>query len=240
MTLLLVRNFENFRYMVLNKASEVTIESFMNEVVAQPAMPNRTQRRVSRTRNRLLKAAASVFAEVGMDAATIEMITQRADLGKGTFYRHFADKNAIVDVLIGQYVDDLLRSVTQAAREPHSLREALGGLVDGHMEYFLSHPDEYALLFQGRKLVRLEHGWVSDVDRPYEDYLGRIEELIRPFLPVPLCDLRMRQLSHAIAGFVSGFLSFAMITMEPQAVRESIEPMRGAFLNGVIGFIERS
>jgi len=63
----------------------------MNDVVAEPDMPNRTQRRASKTRNRLLKAALSVFAEVGTDATTIEMITQRADLGKGTFYRHFAD-----------------------------------------------------------------------------------------------------------------------------------------------------
>jgi AcrR family transcriptional regulator len=226
--------------MVLNKASEVTIQSFVNEVVAQSAILNRMQRRVSKTRNRLLKAASSVFAEVGTDAATIEMITQRADLGKGTFYRHFVDKNEIVEVLVDQYVDDLLRAVTQAAREPHSLREALGGLVDGHVEYFLGHPDEYALLFHGRTLMRLEPGQGCDADRPYENYLSRIEELVQPFLPVPLGDLRMRQLSHAIAGFMSSFLSFAMITMEPQAVRNSIEPMRGAFLNGVIGFIERS
>ena len=226
--------------MVLNKTSDVTIKSFVNEVVAQPEMPNRTQRRVSRTRNRLLKAASSVFAEVGTDAATIEMITQRADLGKGTFYRHFVDKGEIVEVLIEQYVDDLLKAVTQAAREPHSLREALDGLVDGHVEFFLSHPDGYALLFQGRTLVMADHRLTCDVDRPYENYLSRIEELVRPFLPVPVGDVKIRRLSNAIAGFVSGFLSFAMITMEPQAVRESIEPMRGAFLRGVIGFIERS
>jgi hypothetical protein len=51
--------------------------------------------------------------------------------------------------------------------------------------------------------------------------------------------MKIRRLACAIEGFVSGFLSFAMITMEPQAVRESIEPMRGAFLSGVVGFMER-
>ncbi len=211
----------------------------MNEVVTQPDTPNRSQRRASKTRNRLLKAALSVFSEIGTDAATIEMITQRADLGKGTFYRHFADKNEIVGVLIEQCIDDLVEAVSQAAGEPHSLREALDGLVNGHMEFFLGHRDEYVLLFQGRMLLKLDRGLVCDLDQPYENYLNRIEELVRPFLPAPVDSVKVKRLACAIAGFVSGFLSFAMITMEPRVVRESIEPMRGAFLGGVVGFMER-
>lgn len=211
----------------------------MNNVVAQSDTPNRTQRRASKTRNRLLKAALSTFAEVGTEAATIEMITQRADLGKGTFYRHFADKNEIVGVLIEQCIDDLMEAMSQTASRPRSLREALDGLVNGHMEFFLNHPDEFILLFQGRMLLKLDRGLVCDIDQPFESYLSRIEELVRPFLPVPVDSVKIRRLACAIAGFVSGFLSFAMITMEPRTIRESIEPMRGAFLGGVIGFMER-
>lgn len=208
-------------------------------MVAQPDVPNRTQRRASKTRNRLLKAALSTFAEVGTEAATIETITQRADLGKGTFYRHFADKDEIVGVLIERCIDDLVEAISQSASEPHSLREALDGLVNGHMEFFLGHPDEYVLLFQGRMLLKLDRGLVCDIDRPYEDYLNRIEDLVRPFLPMPVDSVKIRRLACAIAGFVSGFLSFAMITMEPRMIRESVEPMKGAFLGGVVGFMER-
>jgi AcrR family transcriptional regulator len=211
----------------------------MNDVVAQSDTPNRTQRRASKTRNRLLKAALLIFAEVGTDATTIEMITQRADLGKGTFYRHFADKNEIVGVLIEQCIDDLMEAISQAAGHPQSLREALDGLVNGHMEFFLSHPDEFVLLFQGRMLLKLDRGMVGDIDRPFENYLKRIEEVVRPYLPAPVDSVKIRRLACAIAGFVSGFLSFAMITMEPRMIRESIEPMRGAFLGGVVGFMER-
>jgi AcrR family transcriptional regulator len=211
----------------------------MNDVVAQPDMPNRTQRRASKTRNRLLKAALAVFAEAGTEAATIEMITQRADLGKGTFYRHFPDKNAIVQVLVERCIEDLLAAISQASGRPQSLQEALDGLVNGHMDFFLSHPEEYILLFQGRMLLKLERGIVYEIDRPFENYLDRIEESVRPFLPIPVDNVKIRRLACAIAGFVSGFLSFAMITMEPQMIRESVEPMRSAFLGGVVGFMER-
>jgi AcrR family transcriptional regulator len=208
-------------------------------MVTQPDSPNRTQRRASKTRGRLLKAALSVFAETGTDAATIEMITQRADLGKGTFYRHFADKNEIIGVVIEQCVDDLVDAISRTAGQPRSLQEALDGLINGHVEFFLGRQDEYVLLFQGRVLLRLDREVASDIEQPYVTYLQRVEESVRPFVPQPVDGLKVRRLACAVAGFVSGYLSFAMITMEPQAIRESMEPMRGAFLSGMVGFMER-
>lgn len=217
----------------------MTKQSHMNEEVAEPEVPNRTQRRASKTRTRLLKAALSVFAETGADATTIEEITQRADLGKGTFYRHFADKNEIVGILIEQCVNDLIEAISRTAGQPHSLPGALDGLVNGHVEFFLGRQEEYLLLFQGRVLLRLDRTVANDLEQPYVAYLQRVEELVRPFVPQPVDSLKVRRLACAVAGFVSGYLSFAMITMEPQAIRESMEPMRGAFLNGMIGFMER-
>lgn len=214
----------------------------MNDMVTQPDSQNRTQRRASKTRNRLLKAALAVFAETGTDAATIEEITQRADLGKGTFYRHFADKNEIIGVLIEQCVDDLVEAISRTAGQPRSLQEALDGLVNGHVEFFLSHQEEYILLFQGRVLLRLDRQLANEIEQPYVAYLQRVEALVRPFVPQradPSVPDKVRRLACAVAGFVSGYLSFAMITMEPQAIRDSMEPMRGAFLSGMVGFMER-
>ena len=107
------------------------------------------------------------------------------------------------------------------------------------MEFFLGHPAGFIVLFQGRMLLKLDRGLVYDIDRSYKGYLTRIEELVLPFLPIPVDEVKIRRLACAIAGFVSGFLSFAMITMEPKTVRESIEPMKGAFLGAVVGFMER-
>jgi AcrR family transcriptional regulator len=177
---------------------------------------------------------------VGTDAATIEMITQRADLGKGTLYRHFADKDEMVSVLVEQCISDLLEAISQTVHQPHSLHEALDGLVNGHAEFFLSRREEYIMLFESRMLLKLDGGLAPSVERLYGDYLCRIEELLRPFLPDQVDDVKLQCLACAVAGFVSGFLSFAMITMDPQAVKESMEAMRVAFLGGVMGLVERS
>ena len=50
-----------------------------------------------RTRERLLAAAADVFAEHGFDGSSIDEITARAGFSRGAFYSNFTDK---IDLLI--------------------------------------------------------------------------------------------------------------------------------------------
>jgi AcrR family transcriptional regulator len=57
--------------------------------------PTRSDRRMVRNRKALLDAAEKLIAEKGFDHATIDEITEIADLAKGTFYNHFKDKNEI-------------------------------------------------------------------------------------------------------------------------------------------------
>ena len=57
---------------------------------------NRHQRRRLRTKKQLEQAAKECLLENGYDALTIQDIVDRADLGRGTFYLHFHDKEEIV------------------------------------------------------------------------------------------------------------------------------------------------
>ncbi len=72
---------------------------------AQPGTPSlepspdgagRRERRRVETRERLYEAAMTLLSERDFEAVTIEMITEAADVGKGTFFNHFANKEAIV------------------------------------------------------------------------------------------------------------------------------------------------
>lgn len=65
-------------------------------------------RRRENTRARLLAAAHEVFAEVGLDGASVEMICDRADYTRGAFYSNFSSK----DELFGELVQDVCRRET--------------------------------------------------------------------------------------------------------------------------------
>ena len=79
------------------------------------AAATRGARRKSRTRERLLDAALTVFVRRGYDGATTTEMATVADLGVGTFYCHFRDKRAAFEglaqrasrTMLGRWLDAL-------------------------------------------------------------------------------------------------------------------------------------
>lgn len=71
----------------------------------------RLSRKKARTRADLLLAARKVFAARGFHEASIAEITQEADLGVGTFYLHFHDKDEIFNTLLGEGLHDIREQV---------------------------------------------------------------------------------------------------------------------------------
>ena len=48
------------------------------------------------TRERIYDAAMKLFSEKNFESVTIEMITESADVGKGTFFNYFENKEAVI------------------------------------------------------------------------------------------------------------------------------------------------
>jgi AcrR family transcriptional regulator len=57
---------------------------------------SRRQRKGQETKERLFDAAMTLLEQRDFDAVTVEMITEAADVGKGTFFKYFARKEAVV------------------------------------------------------------------------------------------------------------------------------------------------
>ena len=65
---------------------------------SRPAAPVSARR--AQTRERLMAAATTVFAERGVNGASVEEICETAGFTRGAFYSNFADKDALVLALI--------------------------------------------------------------------------------------------------------------------------------------------
>ena len=61
---------------------------------------NRPDRRIQRTRQALRKALMELIKEKGYDSISVEEITERANLGRATFYLHYKDKE---DLLVDEF-----------------------------------------------------------------------------------------------------------------------------------------
>lgn len=60
------------------------------------------QQRTLKTRASLVTAAQEIIDEVGYEALRTEEVVKRAKVAKGTFFAHFPDKDALLDLLIGE------------------------------------------------------------------------------------------------------------------------------------------
>lgn len=99
--------------------------------------PERATRSRGNTRQRLLDAAAAVFAEIGVDAASVEMVTERAGFTRGAFYSNFESKDELFFELISSVSDLKLLAVSERVREigeddlrTMSVEEILGRILD--------------------------------------------------------------------------------------------------------------
>jgi AcrR family transcriptional regulator len=70
-----------------------------------------------RNRRRILRAAAEVFTERGLDA-TLDDVARHAGVGVGTVYRRFPDKDALVEELFTERIDALVRDTEKACAAP--------------------------------------------------------------------------------------------------------------------------
>jgi len=101
------------------------------------------------TRRRLLEAAVALFAESGLHGVTSAQIARRAGVATGTFYLHFADKEA------------LFREIAFAALAELRARQerASAGLALGSRDYIRARTEEFLVFAEEkRELIRMVFG----------------------------------------------------------------------------------
>jgi AcrR family transcriptional regulator len=100
------------------------------EPASQAGPPKRADAR--RNYDLLLAAAAAAFAERGADDVSLEEIARRAGVGIGTLYRHFPNRQALLEAVYKDQVDGLevLAGKLLAAESPgDALREWVSAFV---------------------------------------------------------------------------------------------------------------
>ncbi len=100
----------------------------MSEVEAKPRpAEGRGARRRRETRAKLVRAAHSVMARKGIDAATVQEIAEAADVAFGSFYNHFESKEAITEAIIAESIEsfgDVLDRIAESVKDPAEVLSA--------------------------------------------------------------------------------------------------------------------
>src|SRR5260370_16782796 len=91
----------------------------------------------------MLQGGAQVFYEVGFDAATTDMIAQRAQTAIGSLYDFFPNKEAIAQRLCEQFCEDLrvlFEGILTDELVQVPLLQLIDDILDPLVQYHQTHP----------------------------------------------------------------------------------------------------
>ncbi len=164
--------------------------------------PKTSDRRIARTRRALLEAMVALIHERGWEELSVQDVCDRADVGRSTFYLHYADKE---DLLRGAF-DDLRRALRTQLASPGDAARPLGFTAA-----MIRHAYENERLFRAVVGKRGGHA----VQRRFREVvLGLVKEDLSPLGLVP-------QRRDAFAAFAGGafleLLTWALEARDPPA-----------------------
>jgi len=139
---------------------------------------SRRERKKEETRQRLLSVSLELFHEQGYSATTVEDITERADVAKGTFFNYFPSKEALLSELSVWGIEKLQTALDVSNGAPQSpiarikllmrlLQEHMGGKLKlprraYAARLFTPPPTQHAKLTFGESLSAILTDLVSE------------------------------------------------------------------------------
>lgn len=137
------------------------------------AADKKSDRRVVRSKEALRASLLELMTEQDFGSISITEIVGRANYNRGTFYSHYDSKKALLDDIISELIEDMLRSY----RAPYENVEIfhideLGANSILIFEHFYQHADVYQILFKSdvlpnvreRMLVALKQIAMEDLE----------------------------------------------------------------------------
>jgi AcrR family transcriptional regulator len=142
----------------------------------------RDDRRAER-RTQLLDAAVDAIREIGPNV-TMEQLANAGGVTKPILYRHFGDRDGLIQAIARRFSRDLLTLITTALTAHSNDRDLLHATVDSYVGFIERDPNLYRFMMQQQRerldgiasmtsLVDLVAGQVADVARERLRQAGR-------------------------------------------------------------------
>ncbi len=179
-------------------------------------------------REDLLTAAARRFVAVGIRKTTMEDIAREATAGKATLYRHFGNKDAVIDALLAREAERFARVLGRAATDQPDAGARVEAAFLAGVRFFLEHP----VLTRGRDeepgilLPRITANGGPVVSQGLALFTGLIEEGVAAG--------EFRRVDPPAAAEVVMRLILSYFTFPPMHVRVDDPDEARAFAHGLV------
>ena len=186
----------------------------------------------SATRERILDAAAEVFATKGYHSSVVDDIVHDSNTSKGAVYFHFPSKQEIFLALVSRLADTLLGSTQDAIMEEQ----------DGLAKFDAALGTVFEALSRHRALAKILLVSGAGLGRPFDEHLfnllDRFAEMIKDNLDEAITAGSIQQMdtsvvAYAWLGAVHEIVTRWLYTGEPDPLESAVPTLRILLLGSV-------
>lgn len=180
---------------------------------------SKKDRRVQRTLKLLKEAMIELIIEKGYDAVTVQDITDRANLGRATFYFHYKDKDELLMEMLDEVVNDLVDQIKQEPIEKWNFREIMPALMV--FQYAQENADLYRIIMRGQGgmwVPRRLHEMVAEIITEMLEALAP-KFGVKPKVPVDF-------LANYFAGSLLALITWWLENDTPYTAEEMVKMFR--------------
>lgn len=193
------------------------------------------QRRAHETRERILAAAARVFARHGYAAGTTNRVAAEAGISIGSLYQYFPNKDVILVELVRQHLADGTAAVAErlarAGGLPDRLEDRIGLFVDAMLANHVGDPRLHQVLFEE---APRPPALLAELHATEDWVIAAAEDMLRSDPAVRVGDPAMaaRLVVTAIESLVHRYVSRRPDDLDVDAFRRELVAMLTRYLTG--------
>ena len=166
-------------------------------------------------REEIIRAALELIAEHGFHGAPIAMIAERAEVGAGTIYRYFENKDVLINDLYREIEDKMQQFLLEGYSADAPFRARFLHLGTGLLRFFIENPLDYRYVEQFHnspygvavrrdKILGNREGGCNTFKELFEQ--GMAQQVLKDFPLVILFDLAFGPLLAVARDHILGFI----------------------------------
>jgi len=149
----------------------------MNESIEVPYLERKRQLNKKRNREIFISAAKDTFTKMGVDKSSIRQITKITNLGSGTFYNYFRNKNSIFIVINERFVREFSEFFMKEIEKADTFERIIKIAFKSWFSWILSDENKY-LFIKNNKNYLLDIKWQKKNSKEYIILQDKIFEFI--------------------------------------------------------------
>jgi AcrR family transcriptional regulator len=181
----------------------------------------------------ILDCATRVFAQVGFRNTDMQVIAERAGVGKGTVYRYFGSKEELFLAAADAGMKRLEEHMHQAVEGARDTVDLFWRAGLAYVEFFQANPELVEVFIQERATFRDS---IPSTNLVYRDKnRGVPEELLRHGIEAgEIREIDVREATRAMANMLYGTVVCGCLEGASNRLLEMAEPAIEIFLRGIL------